>query len=98
LPHLIWTPTALADVQRLYRFLAPKNAAAARPAIQTIRIGVKILAHQRRVGRLVEDMAPAFREWPIDFGSGGYVVLYRLDGDSVSILAARHQKKAGYLP
>ena len=96
MPHLIWTPAALADVQRLYRFLVSKDVTAARRAIQTIRTGVKILAHQPRVGRPVEDMATEFREWLIDFGSSGYVVLYRLDGDRVSILAVRHQKEAGY--
>jgi plasmid stabilization system protein ParE len=95
-PYLIWSPSALADVQRLYRFLAPKNGAAARRAIQTIRTGVKILAHQPRLGRPVEDMAAEFREWLIDFGNSGYVVLYRLDGDKISILAVRRQKEAGY--
>jgi len=95
-PHLIWTPPALADVQRLYRFLAPKDAEAARRAVKAIRAGAKILAHQPRIGRPVEDMDPEFREWPIDFGNSGYVVLYRLDGDRVSILAVRHQKEAGY--
>jgi plasmid stabilization system protein ParE len=95
-PHLIWTPPALADVQRLYRFLAPKDAAAARRAIRTIRTGVKILANQPGAGRPIEDMASEFREWLIDFGSSGYVVLYRLDGDRVSILAVRHQKESGY--
>ena len=96
MPHLIWTPPALADIQRLYRFLAPKDAAVARRAIQTIRVGVKILAHQPRIGRPVEDMTAEFREWLIDFGSSGYIVLYRLDGNRVSILAVRHQKEAGY--
>lgn len=96
MPHLIWTPPALADVQRLYRFLAPKDAEAARRAVKAIRAGAKILAHQPRIGRPVEDMDPEFREWPIDFGNSGYVVLYRLDGDRVSILAVRHQKEAGY--
>lgn len=43
--RLIWTPPALADVQRLYRFLAPKNADAAQRAVKAIRTGVKILAH-----------------------------------------------------
>jgi hypothetical protein len=28
-PRLIWTPNALADVQRLYRWLLPKDAEAA---------------------------------------------------------------------
>jgi len=95
-PRLIWTPPALADVQRLYRFLAPKDEAATRHAIKAIRAGVKILAHQPEVGRPVEDMDPEFREWPIDFGSSGYIALYRFDGETAAILAVRHQKEAGY--
>jgi plasmid stabilization system protein ParE len=54
------------------------------------------LAHQSRIGRPVEEMDPEFREWLIDFGNSGYVRLYRLDGDRVSILAVRHQRETGY--
>ena len=94
--RLIWSPPALADVQRLYRFLAMKDKDAARRAIKTIRAGVKILAHQPEVGRPVEDMDPLFREWLIDSGSSGYIALYRFDGETATILAVRHQKEAGY--
>ncbi len=93
---LIWTPEALRDVQRLYRFLAPKNPDAARRAAQAIRGGVRILMEQPSGGRPVEDMDPAFREWPIPFGSSGYVARYRLNGETAVILAVRHQKEAGY--
>ena len=96
MPRLIWTPQALADVQRLYRFLAPKDKASAHRAIRTIRTGVKILAHQPQAGRPVEEMDPEFREWLIDFGSSGYIALYRFDGETVAILAVRHQKEVGY--
>ncbi|HBO5344030.1 TPA: type II toxin-antitoxin system RelE/ParE family toxin [Pseudomonas aeruginosa] len=96
MPRLIWTPPALADVQRLYRFLAPKDADAAQRAVKAIRAGVKILAHQPRIGRPVEDMEPEFREWLIDFGNSGYVALYCFDGENIAILAVRHQKEAGY--
>ncbi|HZX70812.1 MAG TPA: type II toxin-antitoxin system RelE/ParE family toxin [Rhodanobacter sp.] len=96
MPPLIWTPPALLDVQRLYRFLAPKDATAAQRAVQAIRAGVRILAQQPRVGRPVSDMDPEFREWLIDFGSSGYVALYRFDGEATAILAVRHQKEAGY--
>nr|WP_308339835.1 type II toxin-antitoxin system RelE/ParE family toxin [Thiolapillus sp.] len=37
-----------------------------------------------------------FREWLIDFGSSGYIALYRFDGETATILAVRHQKEAGY--
>ena len=94
--RLIWTPAALADVQRLYRFLTPKDEAAARRTINAIRAGVKILAYQPEAGRPIEDMDPEFREWPIDFGSSGYIALYRFDGETAAILAVRHQKEAGY--
>jgi len=93
---VIWTPPALNDVQRLYRFLAPKDANAARRAVQAIRAGVKVLAQQPRVGRPVDDMESEFREWLIDFGDSGYVALYRFDGETAAILAVRHQKEAGY--
>ncbi len=95
MPRLIWTPLALVDLQRLYRFLAPKNPDAARRAVKALRAGVKILAHQPGIGRPVEDMDPEFREWLIDFGDSGYAILYRFDGGVVAILAVRHQKEAG---
>jgi plasmid stabilization system protein ParE len=93
---VIWTPSALADVQRLYRFLAFKDGNAARRAVQTIRSGIRVLAHQPHAGRPIEDMDISYREWLIDFGERGYVVLYRLDGDTAAILAVRHQREAGY--
>ncbi len=96
MPRLIWSPPALVDVQRLFRFLASKNEDAARRATKTIRAGVKILAHQPEAGRPVEDMDPAFREWLIYFGSSGYIALYHFDGETATILAVRHQKEAGY--
>lgn len=93
MPRLIWTPPALTDVQRLYRFLAPRDADAAQGAVKAIRTGVRILTHQPHIGRPVEDMEPEFREWLIDFGTSGYVVLYRFDGENIAILAVRHQKE-----
>jgi plasmid stabilization system protein ParE len=95
-PRLIWSPQALIDVQRLYRFLVAKDEAAARRAIKTIRAGVKVLAHQPEIGRPVDDADPEFREWLIDFGRAGYLVLYHFDGDTATLLAVRHQKESGY--
>ena len=94
--RLIWSPPALADIQRLYRFLTLKDETAARRAIKMIREGMKILSYQTNAGRLVEDMDPEFREWLIDFGTSGYVVLYHFNGEIITLLAVRHQKEAGY--
>ncbi len=70
--RLIWSRQALLDVQLLYRFLAGKNIDAARRAIKTVRQGVKGLGHQPTIGRHIEDMPDAFRQWVIDFGDSGY--------------------------
>lgn len=96
MPRLIWSPRALADVQRLYRFLAEKDKSAARRAIKSIRTSVKILAYQPKAGRLVDDMEAVYREWPIDFGNSGYLVMYRYEEKTVTILAVRHQKEDQY--
>ena len=94
--RLIWSRQALLDVQRLHRFLAVKNIAAATHAIKSVRQGVKVLGYQPGIGRTVEDIPEEFREWRIDFGNSGYVARYRFDGETVTILAVRHQKEAGY--
>ncbi len=96
MPQLIWTPAALRDVQRCYRFLAPKNPDAASRAVRTIREGMRTIEAHPEAGRPAAKMDPAFREWPIGFGDSGYLVLYRLDGTRVVVLAVRHQREAGY--
>ena len=96
MPRLIWTPEALRDIQSCYRFLAIKNQAAASKAVRSIRDGMRVVAEHPEAGRPVDRMDPEFREWLIGFGDSGYVVLYRLDGDTAVVLAVRHQKEAGY--
>ena len=94
--HLIWTPHALGDVARLYRFLAPKNRDAARRAARAIRQGVKVLAQHPEIGWPVDEMPVEFREWIILFGAAGNLVLYRWEGTRVVILAVRHSTEAGH--
>lgn len=96
MPRLIWSPPALLDVQRIYRFLAEKNIDAAKRAVKAIREGVKIIAQQPGIGRPTEDMEPEYREYLIDFGDSGYVALYRYSRQTAVIVAVRHQKEAGY--
>ena len=96
MPRLIWSPEALLDIQRLYRFLAAKSPEAAKRAVKAIREAVKILASSPEVGRPVAEMDQAFREWLVDFGDSGYIVLYRYDGETAVIVAVRHQKEVGY--
>ncbi len=96
MPRVIWTPAALADVERLHDFLKDKNPLAARRAARAIREGLGLLAAQPQAGRPLEGMEPQFREWLIPFGNSGYAALYHYDGEDAVILAIRHQREAGY--
>lgn len=96
MPRLIWSPAALQDVRRLSGFLADKSPQAATRAVKTIRSSVKAIAQHPAIGRPAEDMEPEFREWLVDFGDSGYIVLYHFDGQTALIVAVRHQKEAGY--
>ena len=96
MPRVIWSQAALLDVQRLYRFVAPKNLDAAKRAVKALRTGFYVLQLQSAIGRPIDDMPTEFREWIIDFGDSGYVVRYRIDSELVVILAVRHQKEVGW--
>ena len=96
MPRVIWSQAALLDVQRLYRFLAPKNLDAAKRAVKAVRTGFNVLQLQSAIGRPIDDMPTEFREWIIDFGESGYVVRYRIDSELGVILAVRHQKEVGW--
>lgn len=95
MPQVIYAPAAIRDLQRLRDFLRTKNPDAARRAGDAIRQGVAILGTHPRLGRMLDDLPEQFREWLIDFGDSGYVARYRIDAETVTILAIRHQKEAG---
>jgi len=94
-PALIWTPRALADLDRLHRFLAERDREAARRAIRAIREGMRLIEAHQEAGRPAEGMDPAFRERWIAFGGSGYLVLYRLEGPRVVVLVVRHGRELG---
>jgi plasmid stabilization system protein ParE len=96
MPRLTWSPSALRDVDRLHQLLASKSRDAAKRAVQTIRHDVQILASHPAIGRPIDDLPPAFREWIIEFGQSAYVILYRFDGKEIVLLAVRHGREAGY--
>lgn len=96
MPRLRWSQSALRDITRLYDFLSPKSREAARRAIKAIREGTKLLRTNPEIGRPVDELPPEFREWIIEFGQGGYLVLYRYDGKEVVLLAIRQGRESGY--
>lgn len=98
MPHLtlLWTPNALQGVQRAYRFLAEKDLDAARAAARAIRRQALILQKFPNAGRPAHDLDPEHRELLIPFGASGYALVYEVHGETILILAVRHQKEAGY--
>jgi plasmid stabilization system protein ParE len=96
MPQVIYSSGAIRNLQRLRDFLRPKNPLAAKRAAESILKAVDVLRHQPQIGRPVEDMPDEYREWLIDFGDSGYIARYRFDGETVAILAVRHQKEVGY--
>ncbi len=96
MPQVRYAPEAIRDLQRLREFLRPLNPAAAKRASERVRKSLQVLGHQPRIGRPIEELPDEFREWVIEFGDSGYLVRYRTDADSVTILSIRHQKEAGY--
>ena len=81
-------------MQRLRQFLAMKDPAAAQRALKAIRAGINVPIDQS--GRPVDDLDVEFREWLIDIGDSGYVVLSRIDESGVAILTVRHQRESDY--
>ena len=86
---------ALADLERLFDFLAATDPPLASSAIDRIAEATRILEQHPLIGRPVRG---ELRELVISSGRTGYVALYRLQCglDDVQILAVRHQREAGF--
>jgi plasmid stabilization system protein ParE len=89
------TVRALADLERLFDFLADNNPKLARERMLSVRRAFELLADHPLLGRQAED---GRRELILARGRFGYVAKYRWvpAEDVVLILAVRHQLEAGY--
>lgn len=86
---------ALADLDRLFDFIAGHDPTSAGRAAERIADATRILRDHPLIGRPVRG---DIRELVISSGRTGYVALYRLRNGvaRVEILAIRHQREAGY--
>jgi plasmid stabilization system protein ParE len=89
------TQRALADLERLFDFIAGKDPQRAREQILSVRKAFELLADHPLVGRSAEE---GRRELILSRGGYGYIAKYRWlpAEDIVLILAVRHQLEAGY--
>ena len=93
--QVVYSRNAASNLERLHRFLAEKNPDAAARAVNVI---VDRLASLARfpLGRPVDPDRPDARQLFIRFGAAGYVARYRVLDDTVTVLAIRHMREAGY--
>lgn len=91
MPHLSYTPTAIADLVRLRNFLKSKNPDAAKRAIAVIRSEIEKAGFNPERFRPVIDLQH-YREIIVDFGGSGYVARFRYErGGDVFIVRVKHQ-------
>lgn len=92
---LIYSKTALADLERLTDFLLERAPSVAAETVDLIEEAVSLLKRHPLIGRPVDH---DLRELVISRGRTGYVALYSVDQshDAILILAIRHQREAGY--
>jgi plasmid stabilization system protein ParE len=88
---IIWSVAALRDIQRLRSFVEPQNKEAAKRAAEAIKKAASTLMTHPLLGKRLE--ARQDHEIFIPFGQRGYVMRYRLDGDTVVILRIWHGRE-----
>ena len=92
---IVYSPNALANLERAFAHFPGKEPETAVLAASAIRTAVELLAHHPFIGRPVAD---DLRELVISYGRTGYVALYRfvIEKDQIRVLAVRHQRELGY--
>lgn len=93
--RLVFSPSALQDIERLVQFLMESGPAAASATADVLTGGLKILKDHPLAGRPAE---LGYRELLISRGRTGYVALYKyeVERDAAIILAIRHQREGGF--
>jgi plasmid stabilization system protein ParE len=92
-----FTGAALADIERLYRFLADQDIPAADAALRALEKAWELLGSFPFAARKADSANPFLRELLIPFGGAGYVALFEIKDDTtIIILAVRHQREDDY--
>ncbi len=88
MPTLIWSPAARDDIARLRRFIEPDNPEAARRVAERLKKVTNLLLAYPGAGKRLEGRLD--RELLVPFGKHGYIIRYRLDGETIVILRVWH--------
>ena len=94
MPALLWLRGALVDLERLVDFIAQRDVRSASTAGRRIRLAADQLRAFPKIGRRLAD-GDERGELIVPFGSGTYVLRYRLDTatDTVIIIRVWHSRE-----
>jgi plasmid stabilization system protein ParE len=89
--RVIVTSAAEADVDRLWAFLDGRDPAAAVRAVDAIEAAIETLEELSERGR--SSSVSGYRELPVPFGRGDYVIRYRVRPSAVLVTRIHHSNE-----
>jgi plasmid stabilization system protein ParE len=92
MPTVVWTPAAVADVERQYRYLEPRDPDAAKRAIQAVLRAGDSLEENPRRGTIIQQ-TQGLRKLQVPFGKYGFVLHYIILEQEVLILRVYHGRQ-----
>jgi addiction module RelE/StbE family toxin len=90
--QIVWTETAIDDLNRHYDFIKINSPDAAARAIQTIVSSGESLQENPRRGATIDEIA-GLRKFLVSFGKYGYIIHYVILEDDVIILRVYHGRE-----
>ena len=88
--QLQWTHRALADLERLYEFLAPASPQAAARAVQALVNAPARLLRHPRLGERLEEFDPREVRRIL---AGRYEIRYEIQGSTIYVLRLWHARE-----
>lgn len=92
MPQIVISAKAARDLQKIRTYLLQFNAEAAQKAAATIIEATNLILNHQLIGKPLEDI-PEYRELIRPFGSGAYIIRYRIDFDKIVIAGIKHSKE-----
>lgn len=89
---LVFSPVALADLKRLYRFLEQNHPSALKRAAARLKSTFALLQRFPHAGYALDHLYP-FRELLVPFGKGHYVIRYRLSEQKINVVHLWHSRE-----
>ena len=95
MPKVIFLPNAGRNLVKLREFIVIHNREAAARAARVILEAADSLGTHPQQGRPCEELLE-YRELIIPFGASGYMLRYRIENETIYVVAIKHCKEAGF--